>query len=177
MRRYFHRPRHPYTRALIAVRPRLDLVQQTENWLPFRGAPPDLLNPPVDVRSAPAAATRMPICTEQMPEQTDARRRDTRQPAGCIIPWLRRLRMPNLEGVTGVTEKEVLLSVTASEKVFSMWENAMRVDDVSFDIYKGETLGSGGRVRLRKTTCGRTVSVCIPRRTERFCIKGKMSTR
>lgn len=56
-------------------------------------------------------------------------------------------------------EKEVLIQVKNLKKYFKVGKNATlkAVDDVSFDIKKGETLGLVGESGCGKTTCGRTV--------------------
>jgi len=56
-------------------------------------------------------------------------------------------------------KKEVLIEVKNLKKYFEVGKNATlkAVDDVSFNIFKGETLGLVGESGCGKTTCGRTV--------------------
>lgn len=56
-------------------------------------------------------------------------------------------------------KKEVLIEVKNLKKYFEVGRNATlkAVDDVSFNILKGETLGLVGESGCGKTTCGRTV--------------------
>lgn len=56
-------------------------------------------------------------------------------------------------------DKEVLVSVKNLKKYFSVGRKAWlkAVDDISFDIYKGETLGLVGESGCGKSTCGRTL--------------------
>lgn len=55
--------------------------------------------------------------------------------------------------------KEILLKVRNLKKYFEVKKNVYlkAVDDVSFDIYKGETLGLVGESGCGKSTCGRTL--------------------
>ena len=72
-------------------------------------------------------------------------------------------------------EKEVLLSVQHLKKYFNVGKNAVlkAVDDVSFDIYKGETLGMVGESGCGKTTCGRTCIGLYSRTDGKVLYKGK----
>ncbi|WP_079193701.1 MULTISPECIES: ABC transporter ATP-binding protein [unclassified Streptomyces] len=62
----FERPRHPYSSALIASIPRLDLPPHT--LLPtIEGRPPNLLHPPPGCRFAPRCGAATDHCTAQSP--------------------------------------------------------------------------------------------------------------
>lgn len=60
--------------------------------------------------------------------------------------------------------REVLVHVGHMKKYFQIRKKDVlkAVDDVSFDIYKGETLGLVGESGCGKTTCGRTVLGLYP---------------
>ncbi|WP_256102428.1 ABC transporter ATP-binding protein [Streptomyces sp. Ncost-T10-10d] len=63
----FDRPRHPYSSALIASVPRLDLPPHT--LLPtIEGRPPNLLNPPPGCRFSPRCGTATDRCTTESPQ-------------------------------------------------------------------------------------------------------------
>ena len=56
------------------------------------------------------------------------------------------------------TNKEVLLSIQNLDVVFKQGKNRFKaVDNVSFDIYKGETLSLVGESGSGKTTIGRAI--------------------
>ncbi|MFS0694352.1 ABC transporter ATP-binding protein [Streptomyces nitrosporeus] len=65
----FERPRHPYSSALIASIPQLDLPPHT--LLPtIEGRPPNLLHPPPGCRFAPRCTAATDRCTTEAPRLT-----------------------------------------------------------------------------------------------------------
>ena len=69
--------------------------------------------------------------------------------------------------------KEVLVHVSHLKKYFNVSGGTLKaVDDVSFDIYKGETLGMVGESGCGKTTCGRTCIGLYARTSGEVLFKG-----
>lgn len=71
--------------------------------------------------------------------------------------------------------KEVLFSIEHLKKYFNVGRDAVlkAVDDVSFEIYKGETLGMVGESGCGKTTCGRTTIGLYDKTDGKVLFKGK----
>ena len=62
----FHNPKHPYTNALLAAVPRLDLVNK-QVLTSIEGTPPDLLNPPKGCAFCTRCKYCMEICCQEEP--------------------------------------------------------------------------------------------------------------
>ncbi len=62
----YARPRHPYTRALLASKPTLDPDRRTTS-LPITGDPPNPINPPSGCRFRTRCAFAQAICAEVAP--------------------------------------------------------------------------------------------------------------
>ena len=72
------------------------------------------------------------------------------------------------------TEKEVLLSIQNLDVVFGRGKKGFKaVDNVSFDIYKGETLSLVGESGSGKTTIGRAIIRINPCSAGAIYFKGK----
>lgn len=69
----------------------------------------------------------------------------------------------------------MILSVQHLKKYFEVGKNATlkAVDDISFNIYKGETLGVVGESGCGKTTCGRTCIGLYDKTDGKVLFKGK----
>lgn len=74
-----------------------------------------------------------------------------------------------------VKDSEVVLKVEHLKKYFPMGKHAVlkAVDDVSFEMKRGETLGIVGESGCGKTTCGRTVIGLYDKTDGTVLYKGK----
>lgn len=138
----FRDPQHPYTRGLLACRPRLD---QRLKILPTVA---DFLEP---ADSPPSAE-----------EVSDDEQRE---------------RLAQLQRRSPLVEVEHLRVLYP---VRSPWGQPKRyvaaVNDVSFPIYPGETLGLVGESGCGKTTLGRAVLQLIPNSSGQVCFQGQRIT-
>lgn len=72
-------------------------------------------------------------------------------------------------------KNNLIMEVKNLKKYFKVGKNAIlkAVDDVSFDIYEGETIGLVGESGCGKTTCGRTCTGMYNKTDGRVIYKGK----
>ena len=74
-----------------------------------------------------------------------------------------------------MNKQEPLVKVENLKKYFNIHKKGVlkAVDDVSFEVYKGETLGLVGESGCGKTTCGRTILNLYPRTDGKVTFEGK----
>ncbi|MEI9807957.1 MAG: ABC transporter ATP-binding protein [Bacteroidota bacterium] len=150
VREIFSSPQHPYTKALLACRPvnhqrgeRLPVVSdflEKEKKLKVGGSALE-----VNIQSAAVSSTSnlsLPGTKQQLPTS------NLQLPTSNLIPH------------TAVLLRAEHLSVWfPSKKTFlgKTLEHTKAVDEVSFEVYKQETLGLVGESGCGKTTLGRTL--------------------
>ncbi len=166
----FLKPAHPYTNGLMRSVPRLDEPRGTKLQT-IEGLPPDLRMPPQGCRFAPRCPHKLPKC-EQPIELIDL---GAGHEARChrvdeIATGKLKVEFPGGGSVSAqahVGEKPIL-EVANLKKYFgvkaagagffsSKMATVRAVDDVSFAIAPGETLGLVGESGCGKTTVGRVV--------------------
>jgi len=169
----FARPRHPYTAGLLRSVPRLDKARGRKLET-IEGAPPDLLAPPHGCRFAPRCPARLAVCEAAPPPLVEveaghlsaclrAQEMATRGPQGLGLasaadaaPAAKAIGRD--KPLVQVRNLKVYFQVSAGLKFLGAAKGVVRaVDDVSFDIYPGETVGLVGESGCGKTTVGRTL--------------------
>ncbi len=165
----FLRPRHPYAMGLMRSVPRLDRPRGAKLET-IEGLPPNLLDPPKGCRFAARCQFRADICAQDPaleeiePGHLSACLRAKEIAAGEIG---REQTVIEAGGKREGRAGEKLLSVTGLKKFFevtrktgtfsSVKSEVRAVNDVSFDISPGETLGLVGESGCGKTTVGRLI--------------------
>jgi len=168
----FEKPRHPYTMALLSAMPDLETDSNHELYT-IPGAPPNMLYPPVGDAFAPRNQFAMKIDLEQQPPMF------TVNDDHWASTWLLHPEAPQIDFETfrdkvrsdayesvskhvATSEEEPILSVRNLKQYFKSGRGKNKmivkaIDDVSFDIYKGESFGLVGESGCGKTTTGRTI--------------------
>ena len=162
----FHRPRHPYTMGLLRSVPRLDRPRGARLET-IEGLPPNLATAPPGCRFAPR-------CPYRSPRASRTRRwlaTDTGGLSACIraaeiaagkIAWA----SAGAHGrrVDASTRRAAAVGARPDQALSGQGRPAAAqsavvraVEDVTFDIFPGETLGLVGESGCGKTTVGRLI--------------------
>ena len=163
----FLTPRHPYAIGLMRSVPRLDRPRGVRLET-IEGLPPNLLAPPAGCRFADRCPYRIEVCATEPPllpvepEHLSACHRARELPLAAAAA----AQAADQTITANLSAQPNLLAVKHLAKHFTIQGRGVlggdarivkAVDDVSFTIAKGETLGLVGESGCGKTTIGRVV--------------------
>jgi peptide/nickel transport system ATP-binding protein len=162
----FLAPKHPYAIGLMRSVPRLDRPRGTRLET-IEGLPPNLLKPPTGCRFAERCPYRIEICATEPPlapvdgDHLSACHRARELPlaaattsAAAVAPAVDLSAQPTLLEVEHIAKH---FKVSARGLLGGDTKTVKAVNDVSFTIARGETLGLVGESGCGKTTIGRVV--------------------
>ena len=184
----FFDPQHPYTWALLSALPQLGV--KGEKLPAIDGTPPNLFNKIVGDAFAPRNKYALKIDTMEEPPMYEVTATHN------VKSWLRDPRAPKVEQPNSIqrlsethhnpgTDKntyhphldpnrETLIQVKNMQVTFgSGRKKFVAVDDVNFEIYKGETFSLVGESGSGKTTIGRAIVRINPITSGEVLFKGE----
>ena len=183
----FFDPQHPYTWALLSALPQLGV--KGEKLPAIDGTPPNLFNKIVGDAFAPRNKQALNIDFQEEPPMYEVTA--THQ----VKSWLRDPRAPKVEQPKAIERlsevhaakpdpnayhphldpnRETLIQVKNMQVTFGTGRKKfVAVDDVNFEIYKGETFSLVGESGSGKTTIGRAIVRINPITSGEVLFKGE----
>ncbi len=174
-RSVFALPLHPYTAGLLRSVPRLDRPRG-EKLETIEGAPPNLLDPPPGCRFAPRCPLRVEACVQALPPLLDI---EPGHSSACIrageiaragsdgmamyapagpAAQAHAVARPDERPLLEVRGLKTYFETSTGLQSLGGARGVVRaVDDVSFFVRRGETVGLVGESGCGKTTVGRTL--------------------
>ena len=167
----FKKPTHPYTIGLLRSVPRLDQSRKGK-LATINGMPPNLMSPPSGCRFAARCPIKLDSC-DQSPILTETSKKDVASVACWHFEKAMKqgekmyVSMGNNKKSIPKYDAEPLLKVSNLKQHFNItlrtgWMTSKSgkvkaVDDISFSIAPGETVGLVGESGCGKTSVGRSI--------------------